>query len=184
MPAWSDTLLQDVIRSVREASDELYFSEHAHGSRPERGCQTAFRHSAHAWTGCHWCGEGDRKACVDRRDHSVMVSILAEKIHDPRFLRLITQVLQAGYREEWRSLPTLSGVHQGGIVSPILSNISLEKLDTCVETYLSSRLLRGQVRKKNPADSRLQERLSRARRKEEYRQANALRRKTQHLPAG
>jgi retron-type reverse transcriptase len=113
-----------------------------------------------------------------------MVSILAEKIHDPRFLRLITQVLQAGYREEWRSLPTLSGVPQGGIVSPILSNISLDTLDTCVETHLIPQDTQGQVRKKNPADRRLQERLSRARRKEEYRNANALRRKAQHLPAG
>jgi retron-type reverse transcriptase len=80
-----------------------------------------------------------------------MVSILAEKIHDPRFLRLITQVLQAGYREEWRSLPTLSGVPQGGIVSPILSNISLDTLDTCVETHLIPQDTQGQVRKKNPA---------------------------------
>jgi retron-type reverse transcriptase len=47
------------------------------------------------------------------------LSILAEKIHDPRFLRLMKQLLQAGYLEEWRFLPTLSGVPQGGIVTPL-----------------------------------------------------------------
>jgi retron-type reverse transcriptase len=52
-----------------------------------------------------------------------MLSILAEKIHDPRFMRLIKQLLQAGYLEEWRYLPTLSGGPQGGIVSPVLANI-------------------------------------------------------------
>ena len=136
LPTWSDKLLQEVIRSLLEAYYEPQFSEHSHGYRPERGCHTALSHIEHAWTGCHWFVEGDIKACFDRLDHSVMLSILAEKIHDPRFLRLIKQLLQAGYLEEWRSLPTLSGVPQGGIVSPILSNIYLDKLDKFVETHL------------------------------------------------
>ncbi len=54
------------------------------------------RHSEQAWTGCHWFVEGDIHACFDHLDHTVMVSILAEKIHDPRFLRLINHLLQAG----------------------------------------------------------------------------------------
>jgi len=184
LPTWSDKLLQEVIRSLLEAYYEPQFSEHSHGYRPERGCHTALSHIEHAWTGCHWFVEGDIKACFDRLDHSVMLSILAEKIHDPRFLRLIKQLLQAGYLEEWRSLPTLSGVPQGGIVSPILSNIYLDKLDKFVETHLIPQYTRGRVRKKNPAYRRIQERLSRARRKEEYRKAKALLQKAQQLPAG
>ncbi len=82
-----------------------------------------------AWTGCHWFVEGDIRACFDRLDHSVMLSILAKKIHDPRFLRLINHLLQAGYLQEGRSLPTLSGIPQGGTVSPILSTIYLNQLD-------------------------------------------------------
>ena len=184
LPTWSDKLLQEVIRSLLEMYYEPQFSEHSHGYRPQRGCHTALSHIEHAWTGCHWFVEGDIKACFDRLDHSVMLSILAEKIHDPRFLRLIKQLLQAGYLEEWRSLPTLSGVPQGGIVSPILSNIYLDKLDKFVETHLIPQYTRGRVRKKNPAYRRLQERLSRARRKEEYRKAKALLQKAQQLPAG
>jgi group II intron reverse transcriptase/maturase len=184
LPTWSDKLLQEVIRSLLEAYYEPQFSEHSHGYRPERGCHTALSHIEHAWTGCHWFVEGDIHACFDRLDHSVMLSILAEKIHDPRFLRLIKQLLQAGYLEEWRYLPTLSGVPQGGIVSPVLANLYLNQLDQFVETHLIPKHTRGQVRKKNPAYRRIQERLSRARRKGEYRKAKALLRQAQQLPAG
>ena len=63
-----------------------------------------------------------------------MIRILSEKIHDNRFLRLIQQMLKAGYLEDWRYHETLSGSPQGGVVSPILSNIYLHKLDVFVET--------------------------------------------------
>ena len=52
--------------------------------------------------------EGDISGCFDHLDH-VMLSILAEKIHDGRFLRLIAGLLRAGYLEEWRYHATLSG---------------------------------------------------------------------------
>ena len=58
-----------------------------------------------------------------------MIRILSEKIHDNRFLRLIQQMLKAGYLEDWKYHETLSGAPQGGVVSPVLSNIYLHKLD-------------------------------------------------------
>jgi retron-type reverse transcriptase len=58
------------------------------------------------------------------------LSILADRIHDNRFLRLIEDMLKAGYLEDWTYNKTLSGAPQGGVVSPILSNIYLDKLDT------------------------------------------------------
>jgi retron-type reverse transcriptase len=61
------------------------------------------------------------------------MSILAEKIQENRFLRLLHGLLEAGYREDWKFNATLSGVPQGGIVSPILTNIYLDKLDKYVE---------------------------------------------------
>jgi len=63
-------------------------------------------------------------------------SILAEKIHDGRFLRLIDGLLRAGYLEDWRYHATLSGCPQGGIVSPVLSNIYLDRLDQYIEQTL------------------------------------------------
>ena len=77
----------------------------------------------------------------------VMVEILAEKIHDNRFLRLMRNMLKAGYLEDWRWNATLSGVPQGGVVSPVLSNIYLHKLDNFVETVLIPEYTRGRVRK-------------------------------------
>ena len=58
-----------------------------------------------------------------------MLAILREKILDQRFLRLIQTLLQAGYLEDWHYHATLSGTPQGAIVSPILSKLSLDKLD-------------------------------------------------------
>ena len=54
----------------------------------------------------------------DRLDHQVLVTILREKLRDNRFIRLIQQLLEAGYLEEWRYHPTLSGCPQGGVCTP------------------------------------------------------------------
>ena len=75
-----------------------------------------------------------------------------EKIHDNRFLRLIENLLKAGYLEDWRYHATLSGTPQGGIVSPLLANIYLDRLDQFVEqTHSSPQYTRGDKRKHNPA---------------------------------
>jgi retron-type reverse transcriptase len=79
-----------------------------------------------------------------------MVSILAEKLHDNRFLRLIRQMLKAGYLEDWTWHATHSGAPQGGIVSPTLSNIYLDRLDKFAETVLIPEYTRGAVRVVNP----------------------------------
>ncbi len=65
-----------------------------------------------------------------------MLQILGENIHDNRFLRLVRNMCQAGYLEDWTWGATLSGVPQGGVASPVLSNIYLHKLDVFVETVL------------------------------------------------
>jgi len=123
LPTWTDKLVQEVLRSLLEAYYEPQFSEASHGFRPQRGCHTALSEIRTGWRGTHWFIEGDIKACFDQLNHSVLVDILAEKIHDTRFLRLIKQLLQAGYLEEWRYHATYSGSPQGGVVSPLLANI-------------------------------------------------------------
>jgi len=123
LPSWSDKLLQEVIRQLLQAYYEEQFSDHSHGFRPDRGCHTALCTIKQTWNGTRWFIEGDIKACFDRIDHTVLLSILTEKLHDNRFLRLIRHLLQAGYLEEWQYHQTLSGCPQGGVVSPLLSNI-------------------------------------------------------------
>ncbi len=150
IPTWSDKLLQEVLRLILETYYEPQFSDHSHGFRPKRGCHTALREIYHEWVGTAWFVEGDIQGCFDNLDHSVLLGILAEKIHDGRFLRLIANLLQAGYLEDWRYHKTLSGSPQGGVVSPVLANIYLDRLDRFVETVLLPQYNRGIRRRLNP----------------------------------
>ena len=129
IPTGPDKLLQEVIRMILEAYYEPQFSDRSHGFRPGRGCHTALSNVTTHWTGVRWFVEGDIKGCFDNIDHDVLLSVLEEKLHDNRFLRLLKYLLKAGYVEDWKYGRTLSGTPQGGIVSPILANVYLDRLD-------------------------------------------------------
>jgi group II intron reverse transcriptase/maturase len=155
IPTWSDKLLQEVIRSLLEAYYEPQFSPMSHGFRPEKGCHTALRDISVVWNGTIWFIEGDIKGCFDNIDHTILMSILREKIHDNRFLTLVENLLKAGYLEEWKYRPTLSGTPQGGIVSPILANIYLDRLDRFVEQILIPEFTKGDLKARNADYERL-----------------------------
>jgi len=121
MPTWSDKIVGEVVRLLLEAYYEPTFSSRSHGFRPGRGCHTALREVANTWTGTTWFIEGDVADCFGTLDHQVMLQTLGEKILDNRFLRLVRNMLTAGYLEDWIWNATLSGAPQGGIASPILS---------------------------------------------------------------
>ncbi len=108
------------------------------------------RTSPSYWTGTKWFIEGDIKGCFDNIDHTVLLSILREKIHDNRFLILVENLLKAGYLEQWDYRPTLSGTPQGGIVSPLLANIYLDRLDKFVETDAHPRVHEGRAEATQP----------------------------------
>jgi group II intron reverse transcriptase/maturase len=150
LPTWSDKIVGEVVRLLLEAYYEPTFSDRSHGFRPGRGCHTALREVAQTWTGTAWLIEGDISDCFGSFDHEVMIRILSEKIRDNRFLRLVRNMLTAGYLEEWTWHATLSGVPQGGIASPVLSNIYLHKLDNFVEKILIPEYTRGRTRARNP----------------------------------
>jgi len=118
LPTWSDKLVAEVVRLLLEAYYEPRFSGRSHGFRPGRGCHTALSEVVETWKGTHWFIEGDISDCFGSLDHEIMVTILAENIHDGRFLRLIGHMLKAGYLEDWRWHATLSGAPQGGIATP------------------------------------------------------------------
>ena len=115
-------------------------------------------------------------------DHAL--GILAEKIHDQRFLRLIRNDAQAGYLEDWEYMNTLSGAPQGGVASPILSNIYLHKLDEFVEQELIPQYTRGASRKVNPEYERVKSRLRRARGRGDRAEARDLEKRLRALPYG
>jgi group II intron reverse transcriptase/maturase len=165
IPRWSDKLLQEVMRSVLEAYYEPQFSDNSHGFRPERGCHTALRCVYCTWVGVKWFIEGDIKGCFDNIDHEIMLAILREKIHDNRFLTLVENLLKAGYLEEWTHRPTLSGTPQGGIISPLLANIYLDRLDKFVVRMLIPEFTRGEAKKRNSEYYRLASRIRRLRKR-------------------
>jgi len=183
LPIWSDKLVGEVVRLLLEAYYEPTFSDHSHGFRPGRGCHTALREVANTWTGTTWFIEGDIADCFGTLDHQVMLATLAEKIHDNRFLRLVRHMLTAGYLEDWTWNATLSGAPQGGVASPILSNIYLHKLDVFVEQVLIPEYTRGGRRARNPAYLQVANQLARARRRGDRAQARALRRQMHRLPS-
>lgn len=79
----------------------------------------------------------------------MLIKILQERIKDDRFIRLIRKFLNAGYLEDWILHRTYSGTVQGGIISPILANIYLDKLDKYMEEYIQN-FDKGNRRLRNP----------------------------------
>jgi group II intron reverse transcriptase/maturase len=184
LPTWSDKLLQDVVRQILEAYYEPQFSHYSHGFRPGRGCHTALTQIVKGWSGTRWFIEGDISKCFDRLDHDVLIETLGEKIHDNRFLNLIRQMLQAGYLEDWKWHATLSGAPQGGIVSPILSNIYLHKLDEYVETTLIPKYHRGEKRRTNLTYQDITNQIRRAKRRGDRSLVRELKKQRREHPSG
>jgi group II intron reverse transcriptase/maturase len=184
IPSWSDKLVGEVVRLLLEAYYEPRFSDRSHGFRPRKGCHTALTKVAISWSGTKWFIESDIARCFDSLDHSVMLGTLGEKIYDNRFLRLLQNMLQAGYLEDWEWNATLSGAPQGGVVSPILSNIYLDRLDRFVETELIPQYTRGKLRKPNPAYKEVENALQRSRRRGDRLAARNLRKQLRSMPSG
>src|SRR2546430_5246529 len=112
---------------------------------------TALREIRETWTGTTWFIEGDIRDCFGSLDQEILLGILAEKIHDQRFLRLVRNMLRAGELEDWEYHETLSGCPQGGVVSPVLSNNYVHKLDEYLERELIPQYTRGERRKVTPS---------------------------------
>jgi group II intron reverse transcriptase/maturase len=183
IPTWSDKLLQEVMRSLLDAYFEPQFSDRSHGFRQNRGCHTALQHIDQVWLGTVWFIEGDIAQCFDSLDHDVLLSILSSTIHDGRFLRLIANLLQAGYLENWKFNATLSGVPQGGVLSPLLSNVYLDRLDKFVEAELLPKYNCGVRRKPNPAYVTVGHRANYLRQTRQHLAAGKLRRLAQAMPS-
>jgi group II intron reverse transcriptase/maturase len=184
LPVWSDKLVGEVIRLLLEAYYEPAFSDASHGFRPGRGCHTALREVEATWRGTNWFIEADISDCFGSLDHGVMLAILAEKVHDNRFLRLVSNMLKAGYLEDWVWNATLSGAPQGGVVSPLLSNIYLDRLDGFVETVLIPEYTRGKARRFNREYHRVRAASYTAFQRGDMATATRLRTQMQALPSG
>lgn len=133
IPTGTDKLVQEACRIILEAIYEPKFSNLSHGFRPKRSCHSALR-EIYNWSGTKWFIEFDIEGYFDNINHDILLDILKEKIVDGRFIALIYKFLTAGYLENWKYSPSFSGTPQGGIISPILANIYLDKLDKFLES--------------------------------------------------
>lgn len=154
IPSFEDKLVQEVVRLLLEAIYEGHFEGTSHGFRPHRSCHTALGMIRKSFAGAKWFIEGDIKGFFDNIDHNVLISILRERISDERFLRLIRKFLNAGYVEDWKYNKTYSGTPQGGIISPMLANIYLDKFDKYIKEY-AAKFRKGDRRSINPEYWRL-----------------------------
>jgi retron-type reverse transcriptase len=168
---------------ILEVYYEPRFSPHSHGFRPNKGCHTALREIYLGWKGTKWFIEADIKGFYDHIDPEVLLTILARDIKDQRFLKLIRQLLQAGYLEDWEFHHTYSGVPQGGVVSPLLANLVLNELDQFVEQELLPHYNKGIERRRNPAYQRLNYALAQASQEEDIEQYRQLKKQRQQLPS-
>lgn len=135
IPGIDDKLVQEVCKMLLNAVYDDSFEDTSHGFRDNRSCHTAIRQIQNRFVRCKWFIEGDIKGFFDNIDHNTMIKILAERIDDERFLRLIRKFLKAGYMEQEEFHNTYSGMPQGSIISPILSNIYLDKFDKYMKKY-------------------------------------------------
>ena len=144
-------------------------------------------------SGTRWFIEGDIKGFFDNINHDVLIGILGERINDERFLRLIRKFLKAGYLEQWEYKNSYIGTPQGGIISPILANVYLDKLDKFMLRYIET-FNKGKARQRNPeykrVASRKDKRVKKLKNEQDEQKKNILRleiaslhREMQQLPA-
>ena len=130
IPCLRDKIVQEAIRMALEPIFEVEFHDNSYGFRPHRSTHHAiFRCVQMAQNGFAWVIEGDVKACFDEISHKAILRCVKEKVMDNKFLDLLDRLLKAGVEIDGIVHPTTKGVPQGGVVSPLLANAVLNKLD-------------------------------------------------------
>jgi len=129
IPCFKDKIVQEAIRLVLDVIFEHDFSDNSHGFRRNRSTHTALKQIHNQFTAVNWFIEGDISACFDNFDHKLILNFLAERIDDSLFFQTMHKLLKAGYIYRGSITKQIKGVPQGSILSPLLSNIYLNKLD-------------------------------------------------------
>lgn len=134
IPTVVDRVIQQAIAQRLSPIYENIFSEYSYGFRPNRDCHTAMNKVLEYLNdGFEWVIDLDIEKYFDTVNHDKLISILREQVNDSHTLHLIRKFLQAGVMDNGLISSTTIGVPQGGPLSPILSNIYLDKLDKELE---------------------------------------------------
>jgi group II intron reverse transcriptase/maturase len=182
IPSFEDKLVQEVVRLILEAIYEPQFLDSSHGFRPKRSCHTALHTIKSTCRDTNWVIEGDIKSFFDNIDHEILLDLLSKKIDDGRMLELIRRFLKAGYMQYKHRYPTFSGTPQGGIISPILSNIYLHEFDTVMKE-ISERYSTNTTRKRNAEYMSWNGKRHRAQKKGDFETAKIALEQMRKLPA-
>lgn len=177
-----DKIVQEVLRMILEAIFEPTFSENSHGFRPMRSCHTALRQVRTQFGAASYFLEGDISKCFPSIDHRILMNIIEGKIKDRQFTALIWKALKAGYLEFHQVQNTIVGTPQGSIISPILANIYLDKLDRFMEERIA-KYNKGSNAKVNPEYKRLDYLQQKARKAGNSEEALRLLKEKQRLPS-
>nr|BBE20954.1 group II intron reverse transcriptase/maturase [Ulva ohnoi] len=133
IPTPKDKVVQQAIRMIIEPLFEPHFLNSSHGFRPKRSAHTALK-DIRQWTGITWAIEGDIKGCFDNVNHHTLGQLLKKRVKDENLISLYWKAVNAGYVNNGNLEPhSLSGVPQGGVLSPFLSNVYMHELDVFVE---------------------------------------------------
>ena len=127
VPSFEDRLVQDRLSHILQAIWEPEFRDCSYGFRPGRSAHDALRRVAEVITNerTQWVVEADIKGFFDHVSHAHMLRFLEHRIGDPNLLRIIQRFLKAGILEDGVFTAGEEGTPQGGLVSPVLSNIYL-----------------------------------------------------------
>jgi RNA-directed DNA polymerase len=127
IPCFEDRLVQDRLSRVLQAIWEPEFRGCCYGFRPGRSAHDALAQVAEVITneGTQWVVEADIQGFFDHVSHAHLMRFLEQRIADPNMLRLIRRFLKAGVMEDGVFSATEEDTPQGGLVSPVLSNIYL-----------------------------------------------------------
>jgi group II intron reverse transcriptase/maturase len=130
IPVIYDRVCQQALQNRMEPIFEAVFDDASFGYRPGRSAKDALRK---IWkeieAGREWIVDADLSNFFGTVDHEKLLTLVARRVSDSRVLRLIRQMLKAGCMAEGKRLPTEQGTPQGGVISPILSNILLTPFD-------------------------------------------------------
>jgi len=130
IPAVKDRIVQRALRNVLEPIFEKTFAEQSYGFRPGRGCKDALRGvETLLKTGKTWVVDADIKSYFDNISHDRVMKDIKEQVADGRVLELIEGYLKQGVIEGLEHWEPEKGTPQGAVISPLLANIYLNKVD-------------------------------------------------------
>ena len=134
IPTCLDRFIQQAVLQVLQEQWDPTFSEHSYGFRPGRSAHQAIAQAqAYIAEGYDYVVDIDLERFFDRVNHDKLMGRVAKRVSDKRLLKLIRALLNAGVMENGLVSPTDEGAPQGGPLSPLLSNLVLDDLDTELE---------------------------------------------------